>query len=388
MDIHEYQAKEILKEFGIKISNGKLAYTSQEALDAAKNLGGNIFAIKAQVHAGGRGLGGGVKIAKSLSEVENIAKNMLGMYLITPQTTKKGKLVRKIYIEQGLNIKREFYLSLAFDRKQENIAIIASKDGGVSIEEVAHRSPELIKKINIDPQIGLCNFHILNLIGFFNFDKDLSRKFIEILKKLYQIYIQKDATLIEINPLILNDNDEFYALDAKMSFDDNALFRHPEILALKDESEEEPSEIEAKKNRLNYIKLNGDIGCIVNGAGLAMATMDVIENVGGKSANFLDVGGSASPESVAKAFELILKDPNVKVVFVNIFGGIVRCDRIASGILEAAKSINLNTSIVIRLDGTNAKEAMGMLKDANLKNLHIAFNLLDGAKLAVSLARS
>ncbi|WP_172199666.1 ADP-forming succinate--CoA ligase subunit beta [Campylobacter sp. RM16188] len=386
MNIHEYQAKAILKEFGINVAGGKLAYSSDEALQAAKELKGDKFVIKAQIHAGGRGLGGGVKIAKSLSEVESIAKDMLGMSLITPQTPKNGKVVRKIYIEEALDISKEIYLSLAFDRKEENISIIASKEGGMSIEETAKDHPELIKKVNVDPQIGLRDFHILNLIGFFEFSKELSLKFSEILKKLYQIYISKDANLIEINPLVLTSKDEFYALDAKMSFDDSAVFRHSEILALKDDDEEEPSELEAKKSRLNYVKLEGNVGCIVNGAGLAMATMDIIQNAGGKSANFLDVGGSANPASVAKAFEIILRDKNVKSIFVNIFGGIVRCDRIAGGILEAAKEFELKTPIVIRLQGTNSTEAMDMLKSAELKNLHVVENLLDGARLAVKFA--
>ncbi|MFL1706951.1 ADP-forming succinate--CoA ligase subunit beta [Campylobacter sp. MOP7] len=386
MNIHEYQAKAILKEFGINVAGGKLAYSSDEALQAAKKLNGDKFVIKAQIHAGGRGLGGGVKIAKSLSEVESIAKDMLGMSLITPQTSKDGKVVRKIYIEEALDISKEIYLSLAFDRKEENISIIASKEGGMSIEETAKDHPELIKKVNVDPQIGLRDFHILNLIGFFGFSKELSLKFSEILKKLYQIYISKDANLIEINPLVLTSKDEFYALDAKMSFDYSAVFRHSEILALKDDDEEEPSELEAKKSRLNYVKLEGNVGCIVNGAGLAMATMDIIQNAGGKSANFLDVGGSANPASVAKAFEIILRDKNVKSIFVNIFGGIVRCDRIAGGILEAAKEFELKTPIVIRLQGTNSTEAMDMLKSAELKNLHVVENLLDGARLAVKFA--
>ncbi|MDO5045903.1 ADP-forming succinate--CoA ligase subunit beta [Campylobacter sp.] len=387
MNIHEYQAKEILKEFGINVAHGKLATTLDEAMDAASALHSGKLVIKAQIHAGGRGLGGGVKMAASLMEVAQIANDMLKMRLITPQTPKEGKIVRKIYIEEALDIKEEIYLSLAFDRKEENIGIIVSKEGGMSIEEVAKEHPELIKKVNVDPQIGLRDFHILNLTSFFGFDKELSGKFRQILNRLYEIYISKDANLIEINPLVLTDENEFYALDAKMSFDDSALFRHLEILALKDEEEEEPSELEAKKSRLNYVKLDGNVGCIVNGAGLAMATMDLIENVGGKSANFLDVGGSANPASVAKAFEIILRDNNVKSIFVNIFGGIVRCDRIAGGILEAAKEFELKTPIVVRLDGTNAKEAMEMIKLAGLKNLHVASNLLDGARLAVKFAK-
>jgi succinyl-coA ligase [ADP-forming] subunit beta len=387
MNIHEYQAKEILSQVGINVGNGKVAYDIEEAVRIASDLNFDKYVVKAQIHAGGRGLGGGVKIANNLDELKKISSEILGMHLVTPQTPKYGKLVRKIYIAQAIEIKQSFYLGIVFDRSQECLSVIASKDGGVNIEQTAKQNPNLIKRISIDPQIGLCSFHILNLIGFFGFDKNLSEKFSKLLKSLYEIYVKKDMNLIEINPLVITDNNELVALDSKLSFDDSALFRHPEILALRDEDEEEPSEIEAKKNGLNYIKLDGNVGCMVNGAGLAMATMDVIEMIGAKPANFLDVGGGASATSVARAFEIILHDDNVKSILVNIFGGIVRCDRIAEGILEATKHIKSNIDIVVRLDGTNAIEAMEILRSARLPNLYVASDLLQGAKMAADLAK-
>lgn len=388
MNIHEYQAKALCKEFGIKIADGFLATTTLEAINAAKNLGGEIWAIKAQIHAGGRGLGGGVKIAKNLNEVENFAKNMLGMNLITPQTGKKGKIVNKIYIEKGCKIKNEYYLSLSFNRDSQKFCLIASSSGGTSIEEISNSNPELIKTIFIDPQIGLMDFHILEISSFLGFDKDKYKKFKDILTKFYKLYMEKDAVLIETNPLILDEDDEFLVLDAKMSFDDSALFRHPEILALRDLDEEDKVEIEAKNNSLSYVKLDGNIGCMVNGAGLAMGTMDTIKFVGGKPANFLDVGGLASSHTVSKAFEIILKDKFVKAIFINIFGGIVRCDRIANGIIEALNLIDTKIPIVIRLDGTNAKESQAILKKANISNLIPVQGLEEGAILATKLARN
>lgn len=388
MNIHEYQAKALCKEFGIKIADGFLATTTLEAINAAKNLGGEIWAIKAQIHAGGRGLGGGVKIAKNLNEVENFAKNMLGMNLITPQTGKKGKIVNKIYIEKGCKIKNEYYLSLSFNRDSQKFCLIASSSGGTSIEEISNSNPELIKTIFIDPQIGLMDFHILEISSFLGFDKDKYKKFKDILTKFYKLYMEKDAVLIETNPLILDEDDEFLVLDAKMSFDDSAIFRHPEILALRDLDEEDKVEIEAKNNSLSYVKLDGNIGCMVNGAGLAMGTMDTIKFVGGKPANFLDVGGLASSHTVSKAFEIILKDKFVKAIFINIFGGIVRCDRIANGIIEALNLIDTKIPIVIRLDGTNAKESQAILKKANISNLIPVQGLEEGAILATKLARN
>ncbi|ASM35305.1 succinyl-CoA synthetase subunit beta [Campylobacter sputorum subsp. bubulus] len=387
MNIHEYQAKELLGDFGINVAKGKIAFNPNEALNAAKEIGGNVWAIKAQIHAGGRGLGGGVKIAKNLDEVEKYANDIIGMNLVTAQTGKEGKLVKKVYVEQGTDIAKEFYLSFTFDRKSEKIGLIASAEGGMSIEEVSHKNPELIKSILIDPQIGLCDFHSMEVASFLKFDKDLSIKFSNLLTKLYKLYIDTDANLVEINPLVLTAQNEFIPLDAKMGFDDSAMYRQEKIAKMRDLDEEEPSEVEAKNYGLSYVKLDGNIGCMVNGAGLAMGTMDTINSVGGKPANFLDVGGGASPETVAKAFEIILRDKNVKAIFVNIFGGIVRCDRIANGILEATKLTKVNVPVVVRLDGTNAKEAMEILKSANIENIISVDGLEDGAKMAIKLAK-
>lgn len=387
MNIHEYQAKELLGDFGINVAKGKIAFNPNEALNAAKEIGGNVWAIKAQIHAGGRGLGGGVKIAKNLDEVEKYANDIIGMNLVTAQTGKEGKLVKKVYVEQGTDIAKEFYLSFTFDRKSEKIGLIASAEGGMSIEEVSHKNPELIKSILTDPQIGLCDFHSMEVASFLKFDKDLSIKFSNLLTKLYKLYIDTDANLVEINPLVLTAQNEFIPLDAKMGFDDSAMYRQEKIAKMRDLDEEEPSEVEAKNYGLSYVKLDGNIGCMVNGAGLAMGTMDTINSVGGKPANFLDVGGGASPETVAKAFEIILRDKNVKAIFVNIFGGIVRCDRIANGILEATKLTKVNVPVVVRLDGTNAKEAMEILKSANIENIISVDGLEDGAKMAIKLAK-
>ncbi|MBE3605584.1 ADP-forming succinate--CoA ligase subunit beta [Campylobacter sp. RM13119] len=387
MNIHEYQAKRIFKDYGINVANGILVANLNETKEALDVLQTDKFVLKAQIHAGGRGLGGGVKITKDKQEALEWVASMLNTRLITKQTSKDGMLVEKIYIEEAIKFKQEIYLSLTFDRNNESISLIVSKNGGMSIEEAAQISPHLIKNISIDPQIGLCLFHVQELVVFLDINKELALKLHETILKLYQIYIQKDANLIEINPLVLTQDDEIYALDAKISFDDSALFRHPEILALRDPSQADPSENEAKEQKLNYIKFNGSVGCVVNGAGLAMATMDIIKELGADAANFLDVGGSATSDCVAKAFRLILKDKNVKVIFVNIFGGIVRCDRIASGVIKACKEIGLDVPVVVRLDGTNAKEAMQMLKESALKGLHASQNLLDGAKLAVKLAK-
>ncbi|MBR8462890.1 ADP-forming succinate--CoA ligase subunit beta [Campylobacter sp. faydin G-105] len=386
MNIHEYQSKAILKSYGVNVARGEVASSADEIDTALRLLDGEKFAIKAQIHAGGRGLAGGVKITKSRDEAVKLGLELLGKRLVTPQTSKNGIIVNKIYIEEAVDVAREFYLSLAFDRDNENISLIVSKDGGTSIEELATHSPHLIKKVQIDTQIGLCEFHTQILINFLDIDKTMWEKLHEIITKLYKIYIEKDANLIEINPLVLTTNSEFYALDAKISFDDSALFRHADILELTDESQTDASENEAKAQNLNYIKLDGNVGCVVNGAGLAMATMDIIKMLGGEAANFLDVGGGATSERVARAFRLILNDKNVRVIFVNIFGGIVRCDRIAEGIIQAAEQVGLSVPAVIRLDGTNAKEALQMLKKSNLRGLYTSDDLLEGAKLAVKLA--
>ncbi|HED0759977.1 TPA: ADP-forming succinate--CoA ligase subunit beta [Campylobacter jejuni] len=386
MNIHEYQAKAIFADNGIPILKGKVAFSVDEAVANAKELGGSVWAVKAQIHAGGRGLGGGVKIAKNLDEVKDYASKILGMNLVTHQTGPEGKLVQKLYIESGANIVKEYYLAILFNRMAEQITIIASSEGGMDIEKVAKESPEKIAKVGIDPQIGFKMFHGLEVARVLGLDKDEGKKLISMIAKLYKLYMDKDMNMLEINPLIKTAEGDFYALDAKCSFDDSALYRHPEIAELRDTTEENPAEREAAEFGLSYVKLDGDVACMVNGAGLAMATMDIINYSGAKPANFLDVGGGASPETVAKAFEIILRDKNVKVIFINIFGGIVRCDRIANGILEATKNVEVNIPIVVRLDGTNAAEAKTILDNSNLKNIKAATNLKNGAELVKSLA--
>ncbi|HED5035696.1 TPA: ADP-forming succinate--CoA ligase subunit beta [Campylobacter jejuni] len=385
MNIHEYQAKAIFVDNGIPTLKGKVAFSVDEAVANAKELGGSVWAVKAQIHAGGRGLGGGVKIAKNLDEVKDYASKILGMNLVTHQTGPEGKLVQKLYIESGANIVKEYYLAILFNRMAEQITIIASSEGGMDIEKVAKESPEKIAKVGIDPQIGFKMFHGLEVARVLGLDKDEGKKLISMIAKLYKLYMDKDMNMLEINPLIKTTEGDFYALDAKCSFDDSALYRHPEIAELRDITEENPAEREAAEFGLSYVKLDGDVACMVNGAGLAMATMDIINYSGAKPANFLDVGGGASPETVAKAFEIILRDKNVKVIFINIFGGIVRCDRIANGILEATKNIEVNIPIVVRLDGTNAAEAKTILDNSNLKNIKAATNLKNGAELVKSL---
>lgn len=385
MNIHEYQAKAIFADNGIPTLKGKVAFSVEEAVENAKELGGSVWAVKAQIHAGGRGLGGGVKIAKNLDEVKAYASQILGMNLVTHQTGPEGKLVQKLYIESGANIVKEYYLAILFNRMAEQITIIASSEGGMDIEKIAKESPEKIAKVGIDPQIGFKMFHGLEVAKVLGLDKDESKKLISMIAKLYKLYMDKDMNMLEINPLIKTAEGDFYALDAKCSFDDSALYRHPEIAELRDITEENPAEREAAEFGLSYVKLDGDVACMVNGAGLAMATMDIINYSGAKPANFLDVGGGASAETVAKAFEIILRDKNVKVIFINIFGGIVRCDRIANGILEATKNVEVNIPIVVRLDGTNAAEAKAILDSSNLKNIKAATNLKNGAELVKSL---
>lgn len=385
MNIHEYQAKAIFADNGISTLKGKVAFSVDEAVANAKELGGSVWAVKAQIHAGGRGLGGGVKIAKNLDEVKAYASQILGMNLVTHQTGPEGKLVQKLYIESGANIVKEYYLAILFNRMAEQITIIASSEGGMDIEKVAKESPEKIAKVGVDPQIGFKMFHGLEVAKVLGLDKDESKKLISMIAKLYKLYIDKDMNMLEINPLIKTAEGDFYALDAKCSFDDSAIYRHPQIGELRDITEENPAEREAAEFGLSYVKLDGNVACMVNGAGLAMATMDIINYSGAKPANFLDVGGGASPETVAKAFEIILRDKNVKVIFINIFGGIVRCDRIANGILEATKNVEVNIPIVVRLDGTNAVEAKAILDNSNLKNIKAATNLKNGAELVKSL---
>ena len=387
MNIHEYQAKQLFKNYGITIPSGKMAETPEQALETAREIDSEKWVIKAQIHAGGRGKGGGVKIASSIEDVKTIAENMLGMRLVTHQTGPKGKLVQKIYIEEVAPIKKEYYLGLVLDRRAEMPIMIASTEGGMEIEKVASEFPDKIIKVRIDPLIGFRNFHGAELANGLGLDKIQSRDFAKFTRALYTLYKEKDASLIEINPLVLKDDNTFIALDAKINFDDNALFRHEDILEMRDLTEEEPNELEASNVNLNYIKLDGNVGCMVNGAGLAMSTMDIIKIKGGEPANFLDVGGDASAETVAKGFEIILRDKNVKAIFVNIFGGIVRCDRIANGILDAAKETNISVPVIVRLDGTNAEIAAEILQKAHIPNIITAGSLADGAQKAVNAAR-
>jgi succinyl-CoA synthetase beta subunit len=387
MNIHEYQAKQIFKQYSVPTPNGKVAFTPQEARRAAQELGGKLWVVKAQIHAGGRGLGGGVKLAKSLDEVQSLADEILGMTLVTHQTGPQGKLVQKVYIEEGADIQSEYYLGVVLDRANETPLIMASTEGGMEIEKVAKESPEKIVKVTVDPAIGFQGFHGRELAFGLGLAKEEMGSFIKFAKALYNVYMENDAEMIEINPLIKTGSGEFLALDAKMGFDDNALGRHNDIEQMRDLSEEEETETEAKKYGLSYIKLDGSVGCMVNGAGLAMGTMDTINYVGGTPANFLDVGGGANAQTVAKGFEIILKDPNVKSIFVNIFGGIVRCDRIANGILEATKLVDVDVPVIVRLDGTNADEAAQILENANIKNIISAKDLADGAKKAVAAAK-
>ena len=387
MNIHEYQAKEIFREYGVPVPRGGVAFTGPEARKVAENLGGNLWVVKAQIHAGGRGKAGGVKLAKSLDEVEQIAEEMIGMTLVTHQTGPEGKKVEKVYIEEVTDIKKEYYLGMVLDRASEMPVMMASTEGGMEIEEVAAKTPEKIIKVAIDPTIGFQGFHGRELAFGLGLAKEEIRPFIKFAEALYRVYMDKDANLIEINPLIKTGSGEFLALDAKMGFDDNALYRHPEIMEMRDLSEEDPTEVEAAKYGLSYVSLDGNVGCMVNGAGLAMATMDIIKHEGGEPANFLDVGGGANPDTVAKGFELILQNKDVKSIFVNIFGGIVRCDRIANGILQATQKVEVNVPVVVRLDGTNADEAAEILKNANIKNIIPATDLADGAKKAVAAAK-
>jgi succinyl-CoA synthetase beta subunit len=383
MNIHEHQAKEILKEFGAPVSNGVVISSTTEINSQIKKLNTKEFVLKAQIHAGGRGKAGGVKLIKNISDLENEAHKMMGKILVTHQTGPEGKEVKRIYIEEASFILKEFYLSCLIDRETSKIAFISSTEGGVDIEKVAAETPEKIitNKIELRNE-GPSPDEINNIISVFNFDSSQKEEATKLIKSLYKITIEKDASLIEINPLIINKENKLVCLDAKMNFDDNAIFRRPEILKLRDLNEEDPTEIEASKHDLAYIKLNGSIGCMVNGAGLAMATMDIIKLYGKEPANFLDVGGGASKEKVSAAFKLILSDKNVKGILINIFGGIMRCDVLAQGVVDAAKEINLSVPLVVRLAGTNFKEGKEILDKSNLKILS-ASDLNDAAKKIV-----
>jgi succinyl-CoA synthetase beta subunit len=382
MNIHEHQAKELLKEFGAPASNGIVIFSIDEIDEKIKKLNSKEFVLKAQIHAGGRGKGGGVKLVKSINELKVQAKKMFGMNLVTHQTGTQGKKVKRLYVEEASDIAKEFYLSCLVDRASSKIAFISSTEGGMDIEKVASEAPEKIITNKIDFKKNLEKNEIEKIIKPFNFNDEQKLTAQKLIKALYKILIEKDATLIEINPLIITKDERVVCLDAKMNFDDNALFRRPEIFELRDLNEEEPAEIEASKHDLAYIKLNGSIGCMVNGAGLAMATMDIIKLYGQEPANFLDVGGGASKEKVSAAFKLILSDKNVKGILINIFGGIMRCDVIAQGVIDAAKETNLKVPLVVRLAGTNFREGKKILDKSGLKILS-AIDLNDAAKKIV-----
>jgi len=386
MKIHEYQAKEIFRKFNVPVPKGKMVRSVDAAVKAAKSLDGEIKVVKAQIHAGGRGKGGGVKVAKNLNEVKKYAKQILGMNLVTHQTGPEGKVVKRLLIEEGVNIERELYVGITLDRAQSKNVVMASTEGGVEIEKVAAETPEKIVKETIDPAIGMQPYQARKLAFALGLEGTQFKNAVKFLMQLYKVYEATDASIAEINPLVVTKEGEVIALDAKMNFDDNALYRHPEITKYRDLSEEEPLEIEASKYDLNYIKLDGNVGCMVNGAGLAMATMDIIKLAGGEPANFLDVGGTANKETVANGFKIILSDKNVKAILINIFGGIVRCDRVAQGVVDAVKEVKVELPIVVRLDGTNAEEGRELLKKSGL-NFEVASTLKDAANKVTAVLK-
>ncbi len=366
MKIHEYQGKELLRQFGVPVPRGYPAFTVQEAVEAAQKLGGSVWVVKAQIHAGGRGKGGGVKLARSLDEVRKLAGEILGMQLKTHQTGPEGQKVRRLLVEEGADIKKEYYVAAVTDRETQKVAVMASSEGGMDIEEVAHATPEKILKVFVDPLVGMTDAQALELASGIGVPAASQAQAVDVLKKLYTCYMETDSSLAEINPLILEGNGNIKALDAKFNFDPNALFRHPELVAYRDLDEEDPAEIEASKFDLAYISLDGNIGCLVNGAGLAMATMDTIKLFGGEPANFLDVGGGATAEKVTEAFKIMLKNPHVKGILVNIFGGIMKCDTIAEGVVAACKAVNLSVPLVVRMKGTNEDLGKKMLAESGL----------------------
>lgn len=383
MNIHEYQAKSVLAQFGVQVPSGKVAFTADEAVAVAKELGGKAV-VKAQIHAGGRGKAGGVKLAKSLDDVSSSATELLGKTLVTHQTGPEGKVVKRLLIEQLTDIKKEYYIGLVLDRAKGRIVMMASQEGGVEIEEVAATHPEKIFREIIDPATGLNAFQANNLAFKLDLPTEAVRKAVKFMMALYDAFVAKDCSIAEINPLVLTGDHDILALDAKLNFDDNALYRHPDILALRDVDEEDSKEIEASEYGLSYIALDGNIGCMVNGAGLAMATMDTIKYFGGSPANFLDVGGGATEEKVTAAFKIILSDPNVKGILVNIFGGIMKCDVIANGVIGAAKQIGLDKPLVVRLEGTNVDQGKAILNQSGL-NIVAADSLSDAAQKIVGL---
>ena len=386
MDIHEHQAKELLRDYNIPTPNGKAVFSVEDALFVAKELPGPVYVVKAQIHAGGRGKAGGVKVVNDLEAVKNAAETILGQKLITPQTSSEGKLVQRLYIEDGCDIDSEYYFSMVIDRVSSRVSVIVSTEGGMDIEKVAEENPEKILSFNIDPTIGFQPFHSRLIANSLNLSGTSFKQAGNFFSQLYKLFTESDASLLEINPLVLTSENILIALDAKMSFDNNALYRHPKIMALRDETEEDPAEILASKYDLAYIKLDGTIGCLVNGAGLAMATMDIIKLKGSSPANFLDVGGSATKEKVTEAFKIILSDEAVKGILVNIFGGIMRCDIIAEGVVAAAKALSLTKPLVVRLAGTNVEEGKKILSDSGLK-ITPADDLDDAAMKIVSAVR-
>jgi succinyl-CoA synthetase beta subunit len=386
MNIHEYQGKEILKQYGVKVPGGKVAFTVDEAVEVAKELGTSVCVVKAQIHAGGRGKAGGVKVAKNLDEVRTYASEILGKVLVTHQTGPEGKEVKRLLVEQGCDIKKEYYIGLVVDRATNSVVMMASEEGGTEIEEVAAHSPEKIFTEAIDPATGLIPFQARKLAYAINIPTELVNKAVKFMMGLYQAFVDKDCSMAEINPLVVTGDGEVMALDAKLNFDSNALYRHQDILALRDLGEEDEKEIQASKYDLSYISLDGNIGCMVNGAGLAMATMDIIKYYGGEPANFLDVGGGATTEKVTEAFKIILSDEHVKGIFVNIFGGIMKCDIIANGVIEAAKEVGLQHPLVVRLEGTNVELGKKILNESGL-NIVAAESMADGAEKIVSLVK-
>ncbi|QDW91812.1 ADP-forming succinate--CoA ligase subunit beta [Staphylococcus chromogenes] len=384
MNIHEYQGKEIFRSMGVAVPEGRVAFSAKEAVEKAKELDSDVYVVKAQIHAGGRGKAGGVKIAKSLSEVETYANELLGKVLVTHQTGPEGKEVKRLYIEEGADIQKEYYVGFVIDRATDRVTLMASEEGGTEIEEVAATNPEKIFKETIDPVVGLAPYQARRIAFNINIPKESINKAVKFLISLYNVFIEKDCSIVEINPLVLTGKGDVLALDSKINFDDNALFRHKDVLELRDLDEEDPKEIEASKYDLSYIALDGNIGCMVNGAGLAMATMDTINHFNGNPANFLDVGGGATKEKVTEAFKIILGDSNVKGIFVNIFGGIMRCDVIAEGIVAAVKEVDLTLPLVVRLEGTNVEIGKKILKDSGLA-IEPATTMAEGAQKIVKL---
>ncbi len=387
MNVHEYQAKELLKARGIPVLNGFVAYTAEDAAKAAQKLPGPVYVVKAQIHAGGRGKGGGVKVVKSIDEVRETAKKMIGMNLVTHQTGPQGHEVHRVYIEEGCDIGRELYLGMLIDRATSRVTIMASTEGGVEIEEVAAKTPEKIIKVVVDPAVGFQAFQGRQIAFALGMEGKQIGKAVSLIGKMYDAFIGLDASIVEINPLVVTKGGDIIPLDAKMNFDDNALFRHKDVEELRDVTEEDPSEKRAKDNELSYVKLTGNIGCMVNGAGLAMATMDIIKLYGGDPANFLDVGGGATKERVAEAFRIILSDPNVEGILVNIFGGIMRCDIIADGVITAARELGLTMPLIVRLEGTNVDKGKDLLKKSGL-NIIAADNLADAAQKVVNAVKA